>query len=234
MQHLLDMDNFCLIVSRQVKLEHWNHVYAANKIVECCVNFCGAGMPKIFPLYVYPPQEERRANFNQEIVTKIEQNIGKKVKPEKLFDYIYAVLHSPKYRKEYEEFLKIDFPRIPYPTDSTEFERFAKYGKRLRELHLLEKVPKTKTTFPIADGNVVENIRFVDGKVFINKTQYFDNVPSEVWNFYIGGYQPAQKWLKDQKGRTLTFDDTQHYQKIVAVLTETIMIQQEVAEHRPD
>ena len=192
-------------------------------------------MPKIFPLYVYPPQEERRANFNQEIVTKIEQNIGKKVKPEKLFDYIYAVLHSPKYRKEYEEFLKIDFPRIPYPTDSTEFERFAKYGQRLRELHLLEKVPKFKTTFPVADGNEVENVHYSPpvegaggGQVFINKTQYFGNVPASVWNFYIGGYQPAQKWLKDRKGRTLTFDEIQHYQKIVAVLNETMKTQEEI------
>ena len=184
----------------------------------------------IAPLYVYPPQEERRPNFNQEIVTKIEHIIGKKVKPERLFDYIYAVLHSPKYRKDYEEFLKIDFPKIPYPFDNTEFERFAKCGQRLRELHLLEKIPKIKTTFPIADGNVVENVRFVDGKVYINKTQYFGNVPVTVWEFYIGGYRPLQKYLKDRKGRVLTFEEIQHYQAIVAVLGETIDIMQQLAE----
>jgi predicted helicase len=125
--------------------------------------------------------------------------------------------------------LKIDFPRIPYPADNTEFEHFAKYGKRLRELHLLEKVPKVKTTFPIADGNEVSEIRYTNQRVYINKVQYFDNVPSEVWTFYIGGYQPAQKWLKDRKGRTLTFEEIQHYQNIVAVLQETTAIQAELA-----
>jgi len=228
MQHIIDKENLCLIVSRQVNLAKWNHVYIANSIVECCVNFCGAGMPIVAPLYLYPPQEERRPNFNQVIVAKIEQIIGKKIKPEKLFDYIYAVLHSPKYRKNYEEFLKIDFPKIPYPVDNTEFERFVKYGQRLRKLHLLEKIPKIKTTVPIADGNVVENVRFVDGKVFINKTQYFDNVPASVWEFYVGGYQPLQKYLKDRKGRVLTFEEIQHYQKIAAVLSETETIMKEL------
>ena len=150
------------------------------------------------------------------------------MKPETLFDYIYAVLHLPKYRKDYEEFLKIDFPRIPYPADNTEFERFAKFGQRLRELHLLERIPKIKTTFPVADGNVVSEIRYADQRVYINKTQYFDHVPSEVWNFYIGGYQPLQKYLKDRKGRVLSFDEIQHYQNIVAVLNETMLIQDEM------
>jgi predicted helicase len=231
MQHLLDNENLCLIVSRQVKLEKWNHVSAANRLVERCVNFCGggSGAPIVAPLYVYP-LGEKQPNFNSEIITKIEQIIGKKVKPEKLFDYIYAVLHCPQYRKDYEEFLKIDFPRIPYPAGNTEFERFAKYGKRLRELHLFEKVPKMKTTFSIADGNIVENVRYVDGNVYINKTQHFGNVSAEVWNFYIGGYQPAQKWLKDRKGRTLSFDDIIHYQKIISILNETIEIMENLTE----
>jgi predicted helicase len=193
------------------------------------------GAEQIFPLYVYSSQAERQPNFNPEIVTKIVQIIGKKVKPEKLFDYIYAVLHSPKYRKEYEEFLKIDFPKIPYPSDNTEFERFAKWGQRLRELHLLEKIPKIKTTFPVADGNEVENIRYSPpvegeggGRVYINKTQYFGSVPESAWTFFVGGYQPAQKWLKDRKGRALTFDEIQHYQKIVAAIQETITITTEM------
>ena len=281
MQHLLGNDNFCLTVSRQVKLEEWNHVYISDGLVERGVNFCGggSGAPIIAPLYIYPdnygliakrgfdepnaapafvskhiidrrvwtrpgmqgaeqmfplylnpPQEKRQPNLNSQIVAKIEHIIGKKVKPEKLFDYIYAVLHSPKYRKDYAEFLKIDFPKIPYPVDNTEFERLAKFGQRLRELHLLEKIPKMKTTFPIADGNVVENIRFIDGKVFINKTQYFGNVPASAWEFYIGGYQPLQKYLKDRKGRVLTFEEIQHYQKVVAALAETIEIMKQLAE----
>jgi predicted helicase len=185
-------------------------------------------MPIVTPLYIYPPQEERRPNLNSKIVAKIEQMIGKKVKPEKLFDYIYAALHSPKYRKDYEELLKIDFPRIPYPTDNAEFERFAKFGQRLRELHLLEKIPKVKTTFPVADGNEVSKIRYENRRVYVNKTQYFGNVPQAAWSCFIGGYQPAQKWLKDRKGRTLSFEEIQHYQKIVAVLEETMLVQNEM------
>jgi len=226
MLHLLGNDNYGLIVKRGFDEPKAVPAFVSKLIIDgrFWTRPGMLGAEYIFPLYVYPPQEERRPNFNPEIVAKIEQIIGKKVKPEKLFDYIYAVLHSPKYRKDYEEFLKIDFPRIPYPSDNMEFERFAKVGQRLRELHLLEKVPKIKTTFPVADGNVVENVRFVDGKVYINKTQYFGNVPADVWNFYIGGYQPLQKYLKDRKGRILTFEEIQHYQKIVAVLQETMNI----------
>jgi predicted helicase len=187
-------------------------------------------MPIVAPLYIYPPQEDRRPNLNSAIVAKIEQIIDRKVKPEKLFDYVYAVLYSPKYRKDYVEFLKIDFPRIPYPTDNAEFERFAKFGQRLRELHLLEKMPKIKTTFPVADGNEVSEIRYENQRIYINKVQFFGNVPPAAWTFFIGGYQPLQKYLKDRKGRTLTFDEIQHYQKIVAVLGETILIQNELGE----
>ena len=146
-RHLLGKDNISLIVSRQVKIEHWNHVFAANGIIESCVNFCGAGMPKIFPLYVYPPQEERRPNFNQEIVTKIEQNIGKKVKPEKLFDYIYAVLHSPTYRKEYEEFLKIDFPRIPYRRTTRSLNALRNWDNDCENFICLKKCRRSRRRF---------------------------------------------------------------------------------------
>jgi hypothetical protein len=120
-----------------------------------------------------------------------------------LLDYIYAVLHSPAYREKYKEFLKIDFLRIPYPKNAEQFLRLAKLGGKLRKLHLLEGVEPEKG---LADY-------LVAGKVYINDTQYFSNVPLEAWNFYIGGYQPAQKWLKDRKGRVLSYDDKLHYQR---------------------
>jgi len=229
MQHLLGEDNVALLTCRQQSTFPFQHAFVSSVIADCCsVSLQTKEWTYVFPLYIYPPQEERRPNLNAEIVAKIEQMIGKKVKPEKLFDYIYAVLHSPKYRKDYAEFLKIDFPRIPYPADNVEFERFAKFGQRLRELHLLEKIPKIKTTFPVADGNEVSEIRYADQRVYINKTQYIGNVPETAWNFYIGGYQPLQKYLKDRKGRVLSFDEVQHYQKIVAVLSETIEIMNEM------
>jgi predicted helicase len=231
MQHLLDHANYGLIVKRGFDEPNSAPAFVSKDIIDgrFWTRPGMLGAEQIFPLYVYP-LGERQPNLNSEIVAKIEQIIGKKVKPEKLFDYIYAVLHSPKYRKDYEEFLKIDFPRIPYPTDNTEFERLAKFGQRLRELHLMEKIPKIKTTFPIADGNEVSEIRYANQRVYINKTQYFGNVPETAWTFYIGGYQPLQKWLKDRKGRTLTFEEIQHYQNIVAVLNETMLIQNELGE----
>jgi|JI10StandDraft_1071094.scaffolds.fasta_scaffold41039_4 predicted helicase len=155
--------------------------------------------------------------------------------PIDLLDYIYGVLHSPNYREKYKEFLKIDFPRVPYPTSAKEFWAFAELGGELRALHLMEspKLTKPITKFSVSGSNEVEKISFEPtakglGKVFINKDQFFDNVPEVAWSFYIGGYQPAQKWLKDRKGRTLTTDDVMHYQKIIVALTETARVMGEI------
>jgi predicted helicase len=169
-------------------------------------------------------------------------------------DYIYAVLHSPTYREKYKEFLKIDFPRVPYPCKDAQqcvsaFWHLVSLGAQLRQLHLLESdvTEKYITQYPIAGNNVVSKIKFEPnviaseaqrneaicstntvGNVYINETQYFANVPSVAWNFYIGGYQPAQKWLKDRKDRTLEFEDILHYQKIIVALTETDKLMQEI------
>ena len=175
-----------------------------------------------FPLYIWTDDDVRIPNFKSEIINKIEKIIGK-VKPEDIFDYIYAVLHSPSYRGKYKEFLKIDFPRVPYPKDKKSFKALVKLGAELRSLHLLEspKVNKFITTYPIDGSNIVEKVVYKDNKVFINKDQYFGKVPESAWNFYIGGYQPAQKWLKDRKDRTLTNADIEHYQKMIVALAET-------------
>ena len=150
--------------------------------------------------------------------------------PIDLLDYIYAILHSPTYREKYKEFLKIDFPRVPYPKDKKTFWQLVKLGGELRQIHLLESetVNNFITTFPIDGNNAVEKIKYESGKVWINETQYFDEVPLVAWEFYIGGYQPAQKWLKDRKGRLLDFDDKYHYQKIIVALTETDRLMKEI------
>ena len=169
-------------------------------------------------------KEEKRESLvlTTRIVKEIENIVGK-VTTEDIFDYIYAVLHSPSYREKYKEFLKIDFPRVPYPKGAESFKSLVALGKELRELHLLEspKVNQFITTYPVAGSNNVEKISYKEGNVFINAEQYFGNVSEAAWNFYIGGYQPAQKWLKDRKNRTLTNEDIVHYQKIIVVLTET-------------
>ena len=165
---------------------------------------------------------------------------GEVFAPIDILDYIYAVLHSPTYREKYKEFLKIDFPRIPYPKDADTFWQLVKLGGEIRQIHLLESpiVEKYITQYPIDGNNVVGKPKFISsypleglgevGKVYINETQYFANVPEVAWNFYIGGYQPAQKWLKDRKERKLEFDDILHYQKIIVALAETDRIMKEI------
>ena len=233
----------------------------------------------IFPLYLYPTEgeeklgETRKPNLDEKIWHKIDacldsstpfpsassgnyaQNDNSHITtPEQIFDYIYGVLHTPSYREKYGEFLKIDFPRIPYPENKEEFERIVSIGNKLRKLHLMEEIPPQASSFNIEGDNTVSEIRFerhsgaeqrgaiesmdpigasplqgdIYGKVYINKTQYFANVPELAWNFYIGGYQPAQKWLKDRKNRTLTYDDISHYRKIIAILIETQNLMQEL------
>lgn len=213
----------------------------------------------VAPLYLYPKtntqlsidheEVERIPNLNMTIVAEIEKELGLHFSPERpaydvqteetdqfypidILDYIYAVLHSPAYREKYKEFLKIDFPRVPYPENAGTFWKLVELGGQIRQIHLLESavVENYITQYPEDGNNIVGKIIYNDGKVYINETQYFANVPEVAWNFYIGGYQPAQKWLKDRKGRALEFDDILHYQKIIVALTETDRLMKEVDE----
>jgi predicted helicase len=164
----------------------------------------------VFPLYLYPDSsyskqgKKRKPNLNPQIVADIASKLGLAFENEKsgdkdkfapidLLDYIYAVLHSPAYRDTYREFLKIDFPRAPYPADQDSFWRLVSLGGELRRLHLLESpVFDTIAPDPAAGKVPVEKIRYNDGKVFVNDDFCFTGVPQTAWEFYIGGYQPAQ------------------------------------------
>ncbi|MEX2209388.1 MAG: type ISP restriction/modification enzyme [Patescibacteria group bacterium] len=155
--------------------------------------------------------------------------------PTDVFDYVYAILHYPTYRHKYGEYLKVDFPHIPLPQNAKTFQRLVKAGSELRELHLLEstKYNKLITTFPTVGSNEVEIVRWESmkngiGNVWINDRQHFGNVPLEAWEFWIGGYQPAQKWLKDRKGRKLSYEDVQHWQKIIVAQIETVKLMKEI------
>lgn len=194
----------------------------------------------VMPLYSHnetglfkPESDARKANFNSGILSKIKQSIEEKdsnIAPMELFDYIYAVLHSPQYRKRYKEFLKIDFPKIPYPKDAKLYHALAEKGGELRRLHLMESSegwPVT-ATYPVAGTNVVEQLRREADRVYINKEQYIGGVSNTAWLFCIGGYQPAQKWLKDRRGRTLGFKDIRHYQEIIHALDNTARLMNEI------
>jgi predicted helicase len=150
----------------------------------------------------------------------------------KVFDYVYGVLHSPDYRAAYAEFLKIDFPRIPWPPSPEVFRHVSEKGEALRRLHLMEPGAVGEAPY-VFDGEGDDVVaagypKFADGQVFINPDQRFEGVPEVAWSFFIGGYQPAQKWLKDRRGRTLSWDDVGHYQKILKILTETDRMMKEI------
>ena len=185
----------------------------------------------LMPLYLYPDEQDldqtRRVNFDRKLYKRLQELAAHPDKgtPDEIavFDYIYGVLHCPAYRETYAEFLKIDFPRIPWPTSPNEFWDVSARGTELRKLHLMEPAAIGQTTFPFTGegDNVVDKPRFEDGRVWINATQYFESAPEVSWGFYIGGYQPAQKWLKDRKGRELGIEDVRHYQRILKILAET-------------
>ncbi|HPY15379.1 MAG TPA: N-6 DNA methylase [bacterium] len=250
MKHML-RENLSLITVRQYAEDLiFNHVFIANTICDIRMTTSNKGSDYVFPLYLYPQKDdtavfdnggEREPNLNMEIVQKIADGLGLKFAKEKvdtegtfapidLLDYIYAVLHNPSYRDKYKEFLKIDFPRIPYPEDVETFWKLVSKGGELRQIHLMESpiLENHEYYFPVEGNNEVDKPEYKGGRVYINKDQYFENVPEISWNFYIGGYQPAQKWLKDRKGRVLTFDDIQHYQKIIKALLETDRVMREI------
>ncbi len=252
-KHMLK-NNYALISMRQYSYEVPDYCYTqiTKNMVTDRYFMSYKGTPYIFPLYLYPEsgnqittdgQQLRTPNLNRAIVDKIAESIALTFTPEKeettgtfapidILDYIYAVLHSPSYREKYKEFLKIDFPRVPYPKDQQTFRQLVALGSELRALHLLESptVDQRLTSYPVSGDNMVGKLHYQDGKVYINETQYFDGVPSIAWEFYIGGYQPAQKWLKDRKSRELSFEDVRHYQRIIVALTETARIMGKVDE----
>lgn len=252
LRHLIQGENYALVLPRQLATNDFNHVFITDEIFDQCFisNLTKEGN-YAFPLYLYPEIQSaqqsigettvRIPNLNTEILGRIAEKLGLTFINEKgiaedtfspidILDYTYAVLHSFEYRKKYKEYLKIDFPRIPYPKERTVFWNMVKLGGDLRHIHLLESPTSEEfiTQYPEGGDNEVVKIAYSESKVYINETQYFNNVPIIAWEFYIGGYQPAQKWLKDRKGRKLEFDDILHYQKIIKALAETHRLMQEV------
>lgn len=248
--HFIKDKNVGLSIARQCVGE-WRYAFITDKISNFnLLSTAGKfGSGYVFPLYLYSDEgyfsEEggtRVPNLDEGIVAKIAEAIGRRFVPEvtgeegtfapiDLLDYIYGLLYHPEYRERYFEFLKVDFPRIPYPNSAACFDSYKAIGGQLRRLHLMEEQPeRTGVTYPEVGDNSVTQQKWAEDKVWINKEQYFGNVPEEVWNYYIGGYQPAQKWLKDRRNTTLSFDDITHYQRIVHALATTIALQSELSQ----
>lgn len=251
MRNMLPEKNFGLISARSNKSSEMNHFFCARYVTE---TKCGESTTQscLFPLYLYPAEGEmklgegRHPNLNPEFIKAFSAKLGLKFiedgkgdlentfGPADIFNYAYAVFHSPEYRSRYAEFLKIDFPRLPLTSNKALFKSLAEKGATLVSLHLMESpLLGTKITkYEIKGEHPIDKISYDEKthRVSINKTQYFDGVPSEVWNFQVGGYQVCEKWLKDRKGRKLTLDNIDHYQKIVVALKETIRLMGEIDE----
>lgn len=253
-QYLLG-PNLGLNTSRMTKGEAFAHALTTHQITEAILLSSKTSNNAFnFPLYLYPDEQDLdqsvRLNFDPKLYTKIRKAAGLtgpltapdgtdafrsatgEARPDevKVFDYIYGVLHSPEYRETYAEFLKIDFPRVPLPQSVDSFRHISEKGEALRRIHLMEDAAIGPAPF-VFEGegtSEVEKPRFDGNKVWINKAQGFAGVPPVAWEFYIGGYQPAQKWLKDRKGRALSFDDIRHYQKIIKILIETDRIMKDI------
>jgi len=244
MKHLIQGHNIGLLINKPKNggSDFFSDVFITNIITDQSLFFAMKRSPFLCPLYLYPDSDsafvdqDRKPNLDETIVKNISQRIALEFTPEKetdpqsqkfapidLLDYIYAVLHNPIYREKYKEFLKIDFPQVPYPESVEQFWQYVGFGSKLRRLHLLEIVEPDEglASFSVEGNMLIEKLHFTGNKIYINNTQYFDNVPDTAWSFYIGGYQPAQKWLKDRKGRHLNFDEITHYRKIIKVLIET-------------
>jgi predicted helicase len=238
-----------------VEIGNYEHVFCTRLII-CHHSVSLKEVNYLFPLYLYPNGEKPRDLFEYEdgrapnlsarfvaalaarlplrFVPDGSGDLRKTLGPEDIFNYAYALLHAPTYRTRYAEFLKTDFPRLPLTGDLKLFRALAAKGAELVAIHLLEspKLEHFLTDWPVKGDNNVERVAYDDqrGRVCINKTQYFGGVPEAVWNFRVGGYQVCDKWLKDRKGRKLTYDDTQHYQKIVVALNETIRLMGQIDE----
>jgi predicted helicase len=179
----------------------------------------------LFPLYLYPnPQKkelfdinepssapgDRRPNLSSTFTVSFSNNLrlsfipdGKgdlqeTFGPEDIFDYMYAIFHSPAYRTRYAEFLKRDFPRLPLTSNPDLFRELSAIGDRLVGLHLMEKYGENMPNYPKPGNNMVEKVEYiqstdkkVQGRVWINKTQYFEGVPPEIWEFHVGAGSQA-------------------------------------------
>ncbi len=256
MKHMTH-NNIALLTCKRQTSSKFRHVFISKYVSERCIVSLQTGeLAYTYPLYLYPDPDERSfnqdensrtPNLNMEIISSMEDRLKLRFMPEKqndkgtfapidILDYIYAILHSPTYRDRHSEFLKIDFPRIPYPKNCDTFWRLVELGSKLRQIHLFEspELNKLITGYPNdGDNKITRRLskrdpgwQFTDkkkgiGKVWINDNQYFDNVPLTAWEFFIGGYQPAQKWLKDRRGLTLSFEDIEHYQKVIVALMLT-------------
>ncbi len=247
MGHMVSGRNLGLITARSNKSPNPDHFFCSRFISEAKAGEATT-QSCLFPLYVFAKDSQLhrmgkyQTNFHRTFLAKLHTTLGYRYKigddlpegltPEDIFQYAYAVFHSPGYRTRYAEFLKIDFPRLPLTSSLDLFRALARLGGELVALHLMESPKLDKPITKIVgkgDAEVAKGHPKYDGeKVHINPARWFSGVPEAVYHFHIGGYQVCEKWLKDRRGRMLTDEDVAHYQKVVVALNETIRLMAEI------
>ena len=245
MGHMME-ENIGILFTRPQSPKYEFSVIVSETIIDQCAvgnKSAGAGISYIAPLYLHPDEDKKdlfshkrgarkQPNISPEILSTFSEVFKKEPTTEEIFYYIYGVFYSNIFRKKYASFLKTDFPRIPFTKNYKLFCRMAQYGKELVDLHLLKskEIDPPIAKFKVKGENRVEKVIYEEGKVSVNKDQYFDGVSEQIWKYQIGGYQVCDKWLKDRKGRILSLDDIRHYCKIVTAIGKTIEIQKAIDE----
>jgi len=229
MRHF-EKDNLALVSSRFLSMGSFQHQFITDIVSDrCLVSSRTKEGGYIFPLYFY--NGTKKPNFTEEFGRfKDKQYPNQKITPEDILGYIYAVLHSLTYRQKFNEFLKIDFPRIPFTKDYGKFKQLSEIGKELTDLHLMRTKLETSTKFDVQGSNVVKSVKYKENKVYINKEQFFDGISEDVWNFYIGGYQVLNKWLKSRKNRELSSSEIEHFLQVVEIIKKTIEYMKKIDE----
>jgi predicted helicase len=265
MHNMIGRDNLGLITTRQTR-DDWDAFATTLPITHKAL--AAYDINTLFPLYLYPngiakndlfdevdlstTPGGRRPNFSVHFIGEFVAKLGlaftpdgrgdliSNFGPEDVFDYIYAVLHSPTYRERYTVFLRTDYPRLPITSRISLFTALCGLGHRLVRLHVLKEKSESPAMYPVplpkgdSSRDIVERIRYAPptshapGRVYINRSQFFEHVPPDVWNYHIGGYQVCDKWLKDRRGRRLDFDDLECYRNIVGTLDDTIRLMSDI------
>ena len=226
-------ENLALIVGRYgsaVSQEFmWNIAFISDTVTD--LNLFYRGGAKVYPLYIYEDIEgilysdenNKYENFNIEFKEYLNKFYSDSCSPEQIFSYIYSLLYSPSYRVKYHDFLNVDFPNILFPKSKEVFEKMSNLGKDLINVQLFKFFPSYKIGNFLEKGdNIVKDLKFINNKLFINESQYFNLVSDDIYKFFIGGYQVIDKYLKYRKGKQLTLEEIENVENIIKVIAFTI------------
>ncbi|WP_131813608.1 type ISP restriction/modification enzyme [Mycolicibacterium fortuitum] len=231
MKHMIGHpDNFGVVICRQI-VSDFSHVFCFEGAVDdSFLSNKSRERGYAVPMYLYQQDGTRTSNLAPTPLKKLKSKLVETYEDVEIMDYIYGILHSAAYTEEFQAFLARDFPKVPIPPSDEVFRHVSACGYKLRRIHLLKSdvLNDLVTTYPVSGSDTVDRYTFDDGRVWINAEQYFGGVSETVWNAEVGAYRPAQKWLKDRRGGTLTYDDIVHYQKVLTALERSMEVMAEI------